>query len=104
MLIYEFDNTKGCAMQQCYVIRCSNATQCHAAPLRDAQVWNEEDAEEEVLAMVVRTGLHTSMGAMMRHIFHNATPSTPRFIKVSYMDVTIECMLMACICCGASAT
>ncbi|KAL3147625.1 hypothetical protein ABBQ38_014675 [Trebouxia sp. C0009 RCD-2024] len=42
------------------------------------QVWNEEDAQEEVLAMVVRTGLHTSMGAM---IAYKSRPSTPRFIK-----------------------
>lgn len=47
------------------------------------QVWNEEDAEEEVLAIVVRTGLHTSMGAMMRQIVYNSRPSMPRFIKVS---------------------
>ena len=32
--------------------------------------------------MVVRTGLHTSMGSMMRQISYNSAPSTPRFIKV----------------------
>ena len=51
------------------------------------QVWNEEDAEEEVLAMVVRTGLHTSMGAMMRQIVYNSRPTMPRFIKVSPLAV-----------------
>ena len=32
------------------------------------QVWNAEDAEDEVLAMVVRTGLNTTMGAMVRQL------------------------------------
>ena len=32
-------------------------------------MWNEDNADEEVLAMVVRTGLHTTMGEMLRHVF-----------------------------------
>lgn len=36
--------------------------------LYHAQVWNVEDAEDEVLAMVVRTGLNTTMGAMVRQL------------------------------------
>lgn len=32
--------------------------------------------------MVVRTGLHTSMGSMMRQIVYHTTSDTPRFIKV----------------------
>lgn len=32
------------------------------------QVCNVEDAEDEVLAMVVRTGLNTTMGAMVRQL------------------------------------
>lgn len=62
------------------------------------QVWNEEDAEEEVLAMVARTGLHTSMGSMMRQIFYNATHSTPRFIKVWQVDAHGPCIHLDKIC------
>lgn len=29
-------------------------------------MWNERDEQDEVLAMVVRTGLHTSVGQMVR--------------------------------------
>ncbi len=47
------------------------------------QVWNEEDAEDEVLAMVARTGLCTSMGAMMRQVVYNAMLVKNQFIKVS---------------------
>lgn len=47
------------------------------------QVWNEEDAEDEVLAMVVRTGLHTSMGEMMRQVVYNAMPARSQLIRVS---------------------
>ena len=32
------------------------------------QVWNEAKADEEVLAMVVRTGLCTTMGTMLRQV------------------------------------
>lgn len=32
------------------------------------QVWNLEDAEDEVLAMVVSTGLNTCMGSMVRQL------------------------------------
>ena len=46
------------------------------------QVWNEEDAEDEVLAMVVRTGLHTSMGGMMRQVVYNAMPAESQLIRV----------------------
>lgn len=46
------------------------------------QVWNEEDAEDEVLAMVVRTGLHTTMGGMMRQVVYNATPAKNQLIRV----------------------
>jgi len=46
-------------------------------------VWNEEDAEEEVLAMVVRTGLCTSMGSMMRQVVYNAMPTRNLLMRVS---------------------
>lgn len=32
------------------------------------QVWNEAKSDEEVLAMVVRTGLCTTMGTMLRQV------------------------------------
>ncbi len=31
-------------------------------------MWNPEDAEEEVLVMVCRTGMHTSMGTIIRQL------------------------------------
>ena len=51
--------------------------------LKSVQVWNEEDAEEEVLAMVVRTGLCTSMGSMMRQMVYNAMPTRNLLLRVS---------------------
>ena len=47
------------------------------------QVWNEEDAEDEVLAMVVRTGLCTSMGSMMRQVVHNRMSTRNLLLRVS---------------------
>lgn len=32
------------------------------------QVWNAEDGEDEVLAMVCRTGLNSQMGSMVREL------------------------------------
>lgn len=52
------------------------------AGLATMQVWNEEDAEDEVLAMIVRTGLHTSMGGMMRQVDYNAMPARNQLIRV----------------------
>jgi len=34
------------------------------------QVWNEKDEQDEVLAMVVRTGLHTFVGQMLTPLVH----------------------------------
>jgi len=39
--------------------------QCIADDMRALQVWNEEDPENEVLALVVRTGLNSAMGKML---------------------------------------
>ena len=39
-----------------------------AVSLNIWQVWNEDQADEEVLAMVVRTGLCTAMGDMLRQV------------------------------------
>ena len=35
------------------------------------QVWNDKDEQDECLAMVVRTGLNTTVGKMMRPLVHN---------------------------------
>ena len=66
---------------------------CHAAvvPLiahvtnQDVrQVWNPEDAEEEVLVMVCRTGMHTSMGTIIRQLL---TPTKVYKDKQSFLRV-----------------
>ena len=57
------------------------------------KVWNETNAEEEVLAMVVRTGLSTTMGDMLRQVMAplNDTSSTrDPFVVVS-------CVVPTCI-------
>ena len=49
------------------------------------QVWNEQHPGEETLAMVVRTGLCTAVGSMLRQVMapSNATnPFWDPFVKV----------------------
>ena len=36
-----------------------------------AQVWNDKDEQDECLAMVVRTGLNSTVGNMMRPLLHS---------------------------------
>ena len=52
------------------------------------QVWNAGDQEEEVLAMVVRTGLNTTMGNMVRQILAPAFAPAEQhpFIQVTLPD------------------
>ncbi|DBA65621.1 TPA: hypothetical protein ACH3X2_002681 [Trebouxia sp. C0005] len=57
------------------------------------QVWNEEDAEDEVLAMVVRTGLCTSMGSMMRQVVYNAMPTRNRLLR-DYFIFCAGCLVL----------
>ena len=55
--------------------------------VRHLQVWNEEDAEDEVLAMVARTGLRTTVGNLLRQVVSPAYASQPRkdtFVVVSF--------------------
>ncbi|DBB14077.1 TPA: hypothetical protein ACH3X3_001037 [Trebouxia sp. C0006] len=52
------------------------------------QVWNEEDAEDEELAMVVRTGLCTSMGSMMRQVVHNGIPTRNLLLRDYFLFCT----------------
>ncbi len=54
---------------------CTDEADCNDA----SQVWNEADAEEEVLAMVVRTGLRCVNSN------HMCEPTTPAFIQ-SWVD------------------
>lgn len=56
------------------------------------QVWDAVDPEDEVLAMVCRTGLNTQMGNMVRQL---ASPSQlaqqeDPFIKVSPMSFLLK--------------
>ena len=44
--------------------------------------------EDEVLAMVVRTGMCTSMGAMMRQVVHSARPMSNPLVQVRLSDGT----------------
>ncbi len=48
-------------------------------------MWNAEDAEEEVLAMVVRTGLDTCMGSMIRQLI---APAWSHKDKHPFIQVT----------------
>lgn len=56
------------------------------------QVWNAEDPEEEVLAMVVRTGLNTTMGDMVRQILSPAFAPGEKhpFIQVTLLDKSVS--------------
>ena len=50
------------------------------------QVWNEEDAEDEVLGMVARTGLRTTVGRLLRQVMcpvHTIEPHKDTFVAVS---------------------
>ena len=56
-----------------------------AVSLNTWQVWNEEQTDEEVLAMVVRTGLCTAMGDMLRQVvapIHETSPFKDPFVTV----------------------
>ena len=51
------------------------------------QVWNAEDTEDEVLAMVCRTGLNTQMGSMLRELVapSKQAAESDTFVKVSFL-------------------
>ena len=49
-------------------------------------MWNEEDAEDEVLAMVARTGLKTTVGNLLRQVMSAVQATQSRkdtFVVVS---------------------
>ncbi len=56
------------------------------------QVWNPENPEEEVLAMVSRTGMHTALGVMIRQL---VTPTSKLKEKDPSLPVT---SLRSCLC------
>lgn len=52
-------------------------------------MWNEEDAEDEVLGMVVRTGLWTTVGNLLRQVMcpvHTAESHKDTFVIVSRLQ------------------
>ena len=48
-----------------------------ASSLHIWQVWSEDQADEEVLAMVVRTGLCTAMSDMLRQVMTPLNETSP---------------------------
>ena len=58
-----------------------------------AQMWNEEDAGDEVLAMVARTGLRTTVGSLLQQVMTSVHATPPRmdtFIAVSLLVTTLR--------------
>ena len=69
--------------------------------LHARQVWNEKGADKEVLAMVVRTGLCTAMGDMLRQVMaplHEPNTLKDPFVEVrltgTFMMVQLPCTAM----------
>ena len=60
-----------------------NAHLCWTSNADSVQVWNTEDAEDEPLAMVVRTGYNTTVGAMARQLLApTRLPQAEAFVTV----------------------
>jgi len=81
---------------------CLRSTSISTTSLPDVKVWNTEDAEDEVLAMVVRVKLDTTMGSMLRQLI---VPVSAMQAKVSFETVSclyhLEYALTCCKCQGA---
>ena len=61
------------------------------------QVWNEDQPDEEVLAMVVRTGLCTAMGDMLRQVVapvNETSPFKDPFVMVRLFGMRWQMMLL----------
>ena len=59
-------------------------------PFMHAQMWNEEDGEDEVLAMVARTGLRTTVGRLLQQVMTSVHATPPRmdtFVAVSLLVI-----------------
>ena len=68
------------------------------------QVWNENDEQEEVLAMVAQTGERTIMGRMMQSLRDEQQPSA-RF-TVGGFDTKVAlllCLMLLCCLFGLDA-
>lgn len=51
------------------------------------QVWNDQDENDETLAMVVRTGTHTAVGSMLQsHSCETRTLADHLMFKVSRLE------------------
>ena len=61
------------------------------------KVWNTEDAEDEVLAMVVRVKLDTTMGSMVRQLI---APVSAMQEKVSFETVSDLYLLEYAVTCS----
>ena len=81
-----------------------------AASLNMWQVWNEDQADEEVLAMVVCTGLCTAMGDMLRQVvapINETSPFKDPFVTVRmykqggkwccWWPETMKCLVLPCV-------
>ena len=79
-------NTYGHSESTCMYAVCNYGNNLLLDTCWYTQVWNEQDPEEEVLAMVVRTGLYTSMGSMMRQVISYSQPEQKNiFLRVSFV-------------------
>ena len=60
------------------------------------QVWNDEDQDNEVLAMVVRTGCNSTIGSMLRHAMRPASylSSTDSLVTVSAAPSHSPCLFL----------
>ena len=54
------------------------------------QVWNEDYADEEVLAMVVRTGFHATMGNMLKQV---TAPVGADFFRDPFVKVHVQVLV-----------
>lgn len=59
-------------------------------------MWNADDLEDEVLAMVVRTGLNTCMGSMVRQMLAPAFALVGQhsFILVQHLVASMHAVLI----------
>ncbi len=59
------------------------------------QLWNDEDPNDEVLAMVVRTGCNSTIGNMLRHAMRPANFLTATDSLVTVITLPSPSMLVS---------
>ena len=72
-----------------------------ACGVLSAQVWNTDDPEDEPLAMVVRTGYNTTVGAMARQLLApTRLPQIDPFVEVrpALPLSLLPCPFPSCCC------